>query len=381
MTTTPESWDDVGSLRLEVNSISLKVQDVQAGLSDCHGLNDLQLQKLRQEIAQEIGQVMTVQSQEQTKERCKMKVCIFLMCALLVCVFMLQLFIICTGSSGELAQRLYKVARGTPADDFQFRAAEASTVLSVTKASNEELKNQTVQNGLLLTRRPADDVTADENVEVELLTAEQNATDGAVPAMDVDQPQNSTMSVHTQSDETIVQSLDDDQFSHGIFWVCFPPKDFKRNLRKYSSVFEKMARSQKWRINAYCWLDTRKAPPQVLYEERLCNDVEKVTFSLEMEKKSTSIADAKDSVTSPRDMPHRLSFDACTDLVWADSQALFEMKSPAKFQQVYPAGQDITASLVEEFIDDVHHGKIRQIVAGKRDLRRLSQSLRSQLRN
>lgn len=224
----------------------------------------------------------------------------------------------------------------------------------------------------------------------------ESEVEGQTPELETptaQHPQSSTDAeglVRKQTQEKIAKSFEEDrrdgredpfettsnkmlqQYSHGFFWVCFPARDLERNLQKYTPVFEEFARSQKWKVNAYCWLNTRKLTPQMLYEERLCDDLEKITFGVEMEKKSAAVSDTKDALSLSREMPNGSSFDDCMDVVKRpESKALFEMKSPARFRQTFPTDQDIQVSLIKEFLNDVHYGKIRQIAPGKGDLRRL----------
>lgn len=163
------------------------------------------------------------------------------------------------------------------------------------------------------------------------------------------------------------------QFRHGFFWVCFPARDLEMGLWKYTPIFQEFA-FEEWKVNAHCWLNTRLLSPQrfvLLYEERLCDDLQTITFGVEMEQ-NTADADIKDTRASHYDLPSRSSFDECMEVVKRpESKALFEMKSPARFQQTFPPDQDIKASLIKDFLYDVYHGKIRQITPGKGDLRRL----------
>lgn len=81
MTSTPESWDDVGCLRLQVDCVSQKVEDVQTGLAV--------VQKLKDEVAR-----LQMQEREQRKERYQMKICSIIAAFLFSCVLAVQIFMI-----------------------------------------------------------------------------------------------------------------------------------------------------------------------------------------------------------------------------------------------------------------------------------------------
>jgi hypothetical protein len=377
MTATPETWDDVGTLRLEVNSISQKVIDVQEGLTVFHGLNDLQLQKLRDEM---LAHNAALIGREQRKERLKTS-------ALLGCFLVLQIFILCvnSGASSGLVEKLYPAAWKTHVDDTE--ASEAKRIQ----------QNSVVENSQRLKHRPVNDATQEVELVTEVHMHEEDPKDNRTKTILTfgkelvseqikmnarAEDQLPEVEVPTVQDpqplpdaESLVQSSAEDQedsnehafqqFSHGWFWVCFPAGDLEWSLQKYTPIFEEFARSQKWKVNAYCWLRATK----LLHEERLCDDPEKITFGVEMEKKTTVVTDNKNALSINGEMPKHSAFDDCVDFLRRpESKALFEMQSPSRFHQTFPPDQDIQASLVKEFLNDVHSGKIRQIPHGKGDL-------------
>lgn len=125
---------------------------------------------------------------------------------------------------------------------------------------------------------------------------------------------------------------------HGVFWVCFPPKTLKQSVKKYASVFNEVASSPRWKIYPFCYLDTRDLDNK--YKQHLCDDISKITFVME---KSSAVASGNKHSTRPQ---HGTDF-----------------LSSWKFKRVFGPDQTIKASLVEDFLNDVHTGKLPEVMA------------------
>jgi len=390
-----------------------------------HSLNNLQLEQLEQKLREEIAQNATL-IREQRKERFNTKVCNILTCVLLGCVVLLQVCIMSTGMSSGLAQMLSAAPQKTHVDDIEAsEASKASASHSVTQASKDMQRNSIVKNGQQLKQKAVKHAVAQGSPEAEMVAEErtwaEQETDNktetttinhghAKEAQEAETEKShasrtelkekqvkvnhtlehgvegqildvgSLTAQHPQDlrdiSENPFQSMSNamlQQFSHGFFWVYFPARDLETALRKYTPIFQDFA-FEEWKVNAHCWLDPRILTPQrhaLIYEERLCDDLKKITFGVEMEQ-NTADADTKDTRASYRDLPNRSSFDECMEVVnRPESKALLEMTISVRFQRTFPPDQHIEASLIKDFLHDVYRGKIRQIVPGKGDLRRL----------
>lgn len=125
----------------------------------------------------------------------------------------------------------------------------------------------------------------------------------------------------------------------GVFWACFPASALEWHVKKYTPVFNKVARSQKWRIYPYLYLDTTNLNDVREHVGELCSDVEKITFVLEKATQSSS-------GTRSESVP--------TSLAW--------------FRRVFEAGEEINTRLVVDFLKDVHAGKLPAVISPKGDL-------------
>lgn len=375
MTTTPEPWDDVGCLRLQVNCISQKVEDVQKGLTAFHGLNDAQLKKLSYEVA-----LIHAQDQEQRSGRWQLKACgiatpLLLGCvlALLACVFALQMFMIYTGLGPRLTQRLSDEAWRAPPDDLTFSLGEsAERHLGETNATkrltswtggddNQPLLEafQTLQSEVQNDQHPH--ISSDTDGVAESVNISYAEDSGEVEGDNHD-----VNDLHT---EGVIASSSDPQevggherLPHGVFWVCFPSSSLDQNVKKYAQVFGEVAH-RKSMVYPFCHLDTRKSNS----DELLCDDVSKITFVLEKEMTTNVASDSTPSQVSREEHIERSSFRDCLD-AWMDFPSWFTFKSSARFRRVFSADQDIQASLVDQFLDDVYSGKLQEAVPTKRDL-------------
>lgn len=162
-------------------------------------------------------------------------------------------------------------------------------------------------------------------------------------------------------------------FSFGVFWVCFPSNARARSKKKYAPVFIEVARSQKWPVYPFCHLDvthtldgTSKGT-ELFYEDHFCDDVDKITFVMQMEKRGDGVSNSKHASSPHGETPILSQFGECSDAM-IESPAWFIMDSPAWFKRTFPPDQDIQASLVEEFLNDVYSSKVQEVTPPKRDL-------------
>jgi hypothetical protein len=139
---------------------------------------------------------------------------------------------------------------------------------------------------------------------------------------------------------------------HGMMWVCFPASALEQNVKTYAPVFNEVARSQKWRMYPFVYLDTRRIER---YFEHFCDDVEKIT--LVMEKRSDVLSD--NTNTSSRPAPSKSGRKWVQFLVY---------ESPEWFRRVLEPDQVIHAGMIEEFLNDIHSGKLPAIKIVKGDL-------------
>lgn len=217
MTSTPESWDDLGSLRLKVECISQKL-----------GLNNSELQELRDKVA---FIDLHEQLKEQKHDRYQIKVCSIIIAVLLGCVLALQVFMIYTGSASGLTGLSDETWKTHPHD---FKASEARN-LAVLQQKDPEPESAVPQKH----------------------TEGESTPDGLLSL--ADKMQNS---------------------SGGVFYVCFPASAIEQNLEKYAPAFKEVARGWKHIVYPFCWIDTRKNLNKI-YDEHFCDDVSKITFVME----------------------------------------------------------------------------------------------------
>eukprot|EP00746_Dinoflagellata_sp_MGD_P017908 gnl/MRDRNA2_/MRDRNA2_141389_c0_seq1.p1 gnl/MRDRNA2_/MRDRNA2_141389_c0~~gnl/MRDRNA2_/MRDRNA2_141389_c0_seq1.p1 ORF type:complete len:399 (-),score=68.03 gnl/MRDRNA2_/MRDRNA2_141389_c0_seq1:126-1322(-) len=397
MTETPESWDDVGSLRLKVDSVSQKV-----------GLNDWQLQKLRDEM-------MRIHAQEQEqkkKERFQMKACFvtsIIAAVLFGCVLTLQIVMIWSGSAPKSSQGLLHEAWKPHLEDF--KASEVTNItLLLTHTATPRLEVQSALHlqssadakGRIqmvtqntenifedLQDKDADDAEDHEDVEqsrdqpgkknrwsptIDLRPSlPGDPTEGETHAsINATQDKPSSLADHMwpsfaslpfkiMGDKTEEKHSAD---SHAVFYVCFPPLTFEQNVKKYARVFKEVARRQKPMAYTFCYMDTRVID---IDDDRFCYDLEKISFVLE-----------KSSGESPSDF----QFHECSEVyseyithtlmksTQLDSlRPWFSNHASGSFRRTFPQDQEIQVSLIEEFLHDVHSGKLEEALPPKRDLR------------
>jgi hypothetical protein len=359
MTATPESWDDVGCLRLQVDCVSQKVENDVGCLRlqvDC--VSDkvenfqLQFQKLSDQLA-------LARQQEQKKERCEVKVCIIFaavlfgcVLALLACGLALWLYMTFGGSESRMIQRLSDEVWTMHVDEFKASGATTLAIRDAHKPKQKPVTDAVTKlKELLAEQRRLE--------EAEKATKEKYSTDTKEL---VDSTTTKTFEDHEM---TTLPPLRFQMWSvqsnlkastevlkrarRGMFWVCFPATDLKQFVKTYTPVFNNVAHSQTWRMYPFVYLDTRKIET---YYEHFCDDISKVTFV--MEKRSEVIADNKN--TSSRIAPGNMK--------WVKS----ETRNPMWFRRVFEPDQVIQAPLVEEFLHDVHSGKLPEMRIAKGDL-------------
>lgn len=398
MTSTPESWDDVGSLRLKVDCVSQRI-----------GLNDSQLQKLRDEMM-----LIHAQEQEQKKkERFQMKVCVvcsILAAVLFGCVLTLQIVMIWSGLAPKLSQGLVHEAWKTHLDDFKASEVPNITLLlthtvtpklevqgaqHIQSSTDAEGRTQIVAKRAEETPEDAQDKDSDEAEDHE--DGEQsrdepvkktrlsppidlrpslpgdpaegerhasiNATQGK-PSSLADRmwalPSFTSLPFKIMSDKVAEKQSTD---SHAVFYVCFPPSTFEQNVKKYARVFNKVARHQKRMGYTFCYMDTRLIDTD---NDRFCHDLDKITFALEK---------------SNGEIPTDSRFQRCSEVyseyitytlmrsTQLDSlRPWFSGQSSGSFRRTFSPDQEIRVSLIEEFFHDVHSGKLQEALPLKRDL-------------
>lgn len=422
MTSTPESWDDVGCLRLKVDSISQRVEDVHKGQHLQAASNDLtvlQLQAVTQELKAELA--------EQKKEACRMKVCVVITLVLFACVLAFQACTIhgefstgltrqrminnpedlrgpqsralvsTTLVSAEQANKDKKVRNDlqpkqnqvTQDDEKQLLGEESSLKMddktkqamsgrkrwkeAQTAAKDENKKNKHLgeemqkpsaswnmmeQQEPEAKRTPAlevlgSSIDSEGRPQIGAKSAQGDPLDGRESAKDAededseegedsedgyqptDEPRDKVMPFQIMKPETASELLKWSR--HGVFWVCFPPNALEELVKKYTSVFNEVARSQKWRMYPFCYLDTSRLG---FYTDHFCDDIKKITFVLEMNE----AVDFGRKAEPP---------------AWITS--IF-------FKRTFQPDQEIKTSLIDQFLADIHSGALPEIQTFKGDL-------------
>eukprot|EP00746_Dinoflagellata_sp_MGD_P149465 gnl/MRDRNA2_/MRDRNA2_81491_c0_seq2.p1 gnl/MRDRNA2_/MRDRNA2_81491_c0~~gnl/MRDRNA2_/MRDRNA2_81491_c0_seq2.p1 ORF type:complete len:449 (-),score=92.48 gnl/MRDRNA2_/MRDRNA2_81491_c0_seq2:206-1552(-) len=443
MTTTPESWDDVGCLRLKVNCISQAVENVQKGQQEqafSHGQNlsaVSQLQAATQELKAELA-LLHAQNQVEKKEACRTKVGVIIALILISCVLALQAFMIYTGAVTGLTQRntmnhpkephtpqsqiLNHEAEGLSNDAWKtnrddHKASEVTAPMPANedkqrKMRNDlQLKQNSVINGAAVQPQYLEGQTIDKRkqqlgsvwMDPQMVATETkkkastswNGAEKRVPETthpsELEELQSSidsegradlgSESAHedARQDAKDVEDKDSKEredleeikqvkgdlsqplpfqimnpdnaeelmslSQNGLFWVCFPPTALEKSVKAYASAFNEVARSQKWRIYSFCYLDTNRLKQD--YTDHFCHDIRQITFVLE--KNSAANSGSKHTPFSKNAESDFEEFHRDTG-------------SPAWFKRTFPPDQDIHASLIEQFLNDVHSGKIPEII-------------------
>lgn len=436
MTSTPEEWDDVGCLRLEV------------------GMNATELQKLRDEVA--------LMHAHQKKERCQAKVAFII----IVSVVALHIFLTYSPkqSTEETQSKSMHLEEGHQQKDSEqqqtagfeqrpeppisaeglvqrFATSTSKDIGEEAKDGGEDAQDTKVMHSsnehgfdghqlrevqkpkplpeVQNTQQPESSTNADGFIQSTVSAStnlfnlngwfdwpmHQGPTEGPKDARrgageDADERKNHGAHEQSQEDlkdkesrsssdlnvilpkdtaqseeQKLTKAMQDnilpvaDKFSHGTFWVCFPPSTHKQKVKHYAKIFNEVARRQKRMVYPFCYIDTRFLDA---YGESFCDDVNKVTFVLEVDKgKHDAISDSKRSEISTQS-----SFDDCSKALvesphGKDGDEFLEtqFESPAWFRRTFRPDRVIRASLVEEFLNDAFSGKVPEVVPTKGDLR------------
>lgn len=151
--------------------------------------------------------------------------------------------------------------------------------------------------------------------------------------------------------------------SHGVFYVCFPATALEQYVKKHAQVFLEVARSRKWNVYPFCWLNEVDA-------EHFCDDTTKITFVLEKSRSDPiSMQIGVDAHSnSPRDqIPSQNSFNDCFNL-YDQEEKWFNIEDPVWNRRLFSPEQDISPSLIENFLVDVHSGKLQEVKPFIREL-------------
>jgi len=416
MPDTPESWDDVGCLRLQVDCFSQSLEDVRLDVSE--------LQKLKSQIV-----LIREDDQQRKKENCQLKVCVITSAVLFGCVLCLigcavALYVFTThpGSAPRWIPRPSDEAWNAHLDNSN--AVEETMPVAVAQAnhdkttgipSSHQLKQQSESDAFATLLHEADHI--DRRVEEPKLALElevrrsqhrqpstntggriqraaktleedsKDATESSSESknmVDVDAAGSRSLAVgekreaiketqdepsspvdpdmralpglpfqmlswgHSEASEEVLK-----QAQHGLFWVCFPPSILEQNVKRYAPVFNEVAHSQKWQTHPFVYLDTRSLN---FYHEHFCDDMEKTTFV--MQKASDAISNNKHASSQQGRIPNDFSVE------WFVPTGA----NPQWFRREFRPDQVIHASLVEEFLNDVHSGKLLEIIPAKGDL-------------
>lgn len=402
MTSTPESWDDVGSLRLQVDCISDKL-----------GMNDSQLQKLSDEFALIRAHLAKAQQQEEKKQRCQMHICGVITAVFLSCVLAPQIYMICTVSAPKstvldmnqnfqkLSDEVWKtfrddlkaseaelkpspepeVQRGWRDQKFIDAAGRAERAAgSSTDGPNDsqEAGKDAIDNWFETGKNNADGeqsikVPGEDKVQfpqINLTVVVSEASSGGEKRESIkaihDQPSslaNQTMTLPSSSFQNMSpRALK--RFNRGVFYVCFPSSALKTKAKKYAQVFQDVSHSRKWMVYPFCYIDAKNL--NEIYDERFCDEAQQMTFVLETSRSDLD-SSTKNASGPLNEIPIQSRFDSCL-YMYSKSPQWFSITSSVRFRRMFPPNQDVQASLVEEFLSDVYSGKLQEVVPFKRDL-------------
>lgn len=378
MTATPESWDDVGSLRLQVECMHQKF-----------GINDSELQKLREKI-----ELIDAEGQEHKRERRRIQVCGILISVFVACVFALQVLVIYNSSASRSTQKLVDEVRKSQADDMN--ASRLNVLLPAPKRSKnktwsqkkwgkpgklskKKLSNSTKRK----TMEQKEPQESNEKRELDVVTASNMEASGSWKSIDGRKTdrlgENITSSEATDDKLVLSGGKLLIRSSHAVFYVCFPEGNKEWYVKKYTPVFDEVTRSQTRMVYPFCYIDTTRSLNEVFDEhvkfmvrllhlrlEQYCDDINQITFI--MEKSKNEKLPSNEHPSNPHgEIPSDSSFQNCEGQLM-QSPEWFRIESSAFFKRVFPAGHTIQATSIEEFIDDVYSGKLREVRPAKRDL-------------
>lgn len=230
-TSTPEHWDDVGSLRLQVDCISLQVHDVQKERAG----TETQIQKLQSLLYQ------------QQKDMCYMKICLVAVSALLVSCFGVLLCMYAVNVNAVAAVRLDTTSISSDTIDSKLPLQS----LDFQNISEEDFTHA-LANGL-----SSGDLQGQQ---------ETNSTKGdkkdvlpAVPASEVQESNdssNQTEVFHLPLPSQEFEASVVNKGLRGTFWICFAPHQFDQNVASFSDVFDSL--TEQWSQASFVFLDTQK---------------------------------------------------------------------------------------------------------------------------
>lgn len=351
MTSTPERWDDVGSLRVQLDYISLQVHDVQ---KEQAGLEVAQLRAVTEKLEAVVH--------KQQKDMCHMKICIV---ATVIAIFLYvhlvslnatsaisnssldQQSISTEGIGGELPQQtlLDHVAPTKVANFDAELDIVASAVARDSSGVQKALEDDIAKAQALSYSSPSSpqerhtgeeskSVVGDERDDGTVMTKSKDNDDGNIETEAFQLPvaalPQQTISSRIQLMEPVAfQELKSNVLSkrlRGTFWVCFPPQQLVDNVSRYSSVFNAVA--NKWRQYAFVFLDTRMLK-EIHDDVHLCAHGN-TTYVLEQD-----------------------------NFAFQDQEQHVTMLGQ-KFRKVLDPNSSIEINLVNNFLEDVHAGKINE---------------------
>lgn len=394
MTATPESWDDVGSLRLQVECISKK-----------YGLNDSDLQKLRDKIDE--------QDQEHKKERRQMRIFVILIAVFLCFVFAVQMEMLYIWGSKSAQKPVEDVWKTYPVNLESLEEKRFNAVTSLSNRTMDETMNPSEEEGKNSTNRIAKEWSNLTKLEVVgqkgQIEEDPNSRDElefrtAQPETNVSEPgaqrvvesfqrashvigESAELAEGNQEKIAPLEGKVPLRSTRGVFYVCFPTSAWNEYVEKWTEVFNTFASSQKWTVYPFCYIDTGNVREmygedylrtlsdskktktwisKVLHLEEFCDDVDQITFVMETSK--SNVALTKGPSSGPNDeSAAQFEFEHC-EVLSMQYPKWFRIGPSRWFRRAFPQGQGIDASSIDEFISDVYSGKIQTARPVKRDL-------------
>lgn len=462
MTSTPESWNDIGSMRIEIGMNSTQVQKLKDEIALLHEQQiegQLEVQKLRGAITFFHGQ--------QSKERCQMKVFFIILACVLAQHTIVTHFQASPNQSkeetrkpqsarhmadknrpepvqmqepesqraqhpelstdtgteasverfaeddaehpkeaGEDAQDVKvndsqagdhgdqrgEEPKSTPLLEIQsVQHSDASTIESVAQApvsvsanlfnSNGAFDRSKHQGGALKDPKDArggrningnsrESHAVSEQTRDEPGDKKYPSSHGLGVALPEDLVEREGQNASTSTQESTLTLTD--KFSHGTFWVCFPPDTSPQKIQTYAKVYRDVARRQKRTIYPFCYINSKHV---TLYQDNHCDDVSKIIFVLEVDLRKSDIV--LNRIRSA--IPMQFSFEdfakaTLSNYEWFMKTPMLtrlenswgvvretRLESPVWFRQRFRRDQVIDASVVEEFLNDAFAGNLQAI--------------------
>jgi hypothetical protein len=399
MTTTPEQWDDVGSLRLQVDCISNTVQHVQDAVAHLARL-----------------QAQESEKREQEKEKCPTKAA---MCGLALCgvimafVFGFMLALLTFGfplpiskianagflseqqsvdhhqnADGSLNNLMNSMKRHenwerllTPniSIDSQEDAYNNENDTEIGVKVDVNVTNSETSLGLIRMagtwRKKVKELPQEapgaledfpDSLEEDMDEAEgvQQATGEAKNSSGLTQQTVESRGNQSQIDRQAhkVNRLRLRLQSRAAVWVCFPPETYQEKVKRYEGVFVKVARSRRWMVHPFCYLDTRVHDD--IYGDHFCGDASQITFVMQKSREEIKVSGKK---YAPVKVPNQTKFNECMKYMTRYPES-FDYEHPVYHRRTFLPDQDINATLLEEFLYDAYSGKLPTMYPRKRDL-------------